>query len=193
METYATYDQCNFTLIVPKKVINPYKNEFQNLVEQKPFGSFCLKCAACLAVAEQIAITVQKTLTDSKIDEKGQDFANEELRKRINTLCTSGFKNFDLRKYDDNSLVTNKLKCTEHINTKMDGNWTKKLREMCNLYTSYMDLKHLSNDYVDKTGEITTNLCSGTGIFRDCQNIEYEGISRIMDELSCCDDCKCGT
>lgn len=55
-ETYAEQDLCNFTLAAPKMIINPYKLGIQNLVHQKSFGSFFLKCAACLAVAEQVRV-----------------------------------------------------------------------------------------------------------------------------------------
>nr|XP_023013643.1 uncharacterized protein LOC111503538 isoform X1 [Leptinotarsa decemlineata] len=188
MKTYATYDQCNFSLIAPKKVINPYKKEIENLVQQKPFGTFCLKCATCLAVADQIALTIRRILENSKTENMGQDFANEKLSEEINDLCTSGFKNFHLRKYNQSNLVTNKLKCTEHVITNMDGNWTKKLREKCKLYTSYMDLSHISNDYVNKTDELTKNLCSGSGVFRDCHNIELGELKKILSELECGED-----
>lgn len=55
-ETYASPDQCNFTLAAPKMVINPYKLSIQNAVRQKPFSSLYLKCAACLAVAKQVIL-----------------------------------------------------------------------------------------------------------------------------------------
>lgn len=54
-EVYETYDKCNYTLLVPRKIINPYREAIANFVPQKPFGSFYLKCAACLAVANQVS------------------------------------------------------------------------------------------------------------------------------------------
>lgn len=54
-KTHASQDQCNFTLVAPKMVINPYKSIIQNVVPQKPFNNFFLKCAACLAVAEEVS------------------------------------------------------------------------------------------------------------------------------------------
>lgn len=54
-KTYASLDQCNYTLVAPKMLINPYKLLIQNTVQQKPFNSFYLKCAACLAVAEEVS------------------------------------------------------------------------------------------------------------------------------------------
>lgn len=53
-QVYAPFDDCNFTITKPKVVINPYKNQIKNLVRRKPFGSFCLKCAACLAIADEV-------------------------------------------------------------------------------------------------------------------------------------------
>lgn len=55
-EAYAGPQHCNFTMIAPKLIINPYRMTIQNLVQEKPFGSFHVKCAACLAVAEQVEI-----------------------------------------------------------------------------------------------------------------------------------------
>lgn len=36
------------------------------------------------------------------------------------------FFSYDLRKYFDVSLITDKLECTEHVNSYMDGGWTQK-------------------------------------------------------------------
>lgn len=53
---YSDDCKCNHTLITPKSVINPYKKEVENVAQNKPFGSFCLKCAACIAVAEEVSL-----------------------------------------------------------------------------------------------------------------------------------------
>lgn len=53
-KTYENPDKCNVSLVSPKMIINPYKQLIQNSVQQKPFNSFYLKCAACLAVAEEV-------------------------------------------------------------------------------------------------------------------------------------------
>lgn len=57
-QVYESTDKCNYTLVSPKKVINPYKALMMNIVPQKPFGSFYLKCTACLAVANQVSVCV---------------------------------------------------------------------------------------------------------------------------------------
>lgn len=54
-KTHASLDQCNFTLVAPKMVINPYRLIIKNTVQQKPFNNFYLKCAACLAVTEEVS------------------------------------------------------------------------------------------------------------------------------------------
>lgn len=52
--TYTELDNCNYSLINPKKIINPYRKGLQNTVQQKPFGNFCTKCACCIAIATQV-------------------------------------------------------------------------------------------------------------------------------------------
>ncbi|KAJ8955097.1 hypothetical protein NQ314_006980 [Rhamnusium bicolor] len=85
-DTYDSYDRCNLTLVAPKKVINPYKTEMRNFVPQKPFGSFYLKCTACLAVAHQIITTIESTIEELEIAQKCQEFINEKLAKKNNTV-----------------------------------------------------------------------------------------------------------
>lgn len=54
IEIYANQNQCNFTLNAPKMVIQPYEFKNQNSVYQKTFSNIYLKCAACLAVANEV-------------------------------------------------------------------------------------------------------------------------------------------
>ncbi|KAJ8960630.1 hypothetical protein NQ318_013922 [Aromia moschata] len=157
-QRFEYFGQCDFTLISPKKVINPYRARMENHVPQKPFGSFYQRCAACLAVANQIGRIIESVTQDSNTIVKDQESVNEDIAKNIGDLCSKGFKNYDLRKYDDTNLVTDNFKCTEHVGSNMDGNWTKK----------------------------------GTGIFRDCLNVEENlPIESIQQLGECSHNCKC--
>lgn len=47
--------KCRYRISTTGRVIiNPYKNIKENLTKPKEFGSVYLKCAMCLAVAEQV-------------------------------------------------------------------------------------------------------------------------------------------
>ncbi|XP_018563453.1 uncharacterized protein LOC108904863 [Anoplophora glabripennis] len=156
---YETHDKCNYTLVSPKRIINPYRTILMNIVPQKPFGSFYLKCAACLAVANQISRIVENITEQPKTRQICQDSINKDVSNKVNGLCSQGFKNYDLRRCKEFSLVTDKFKCTEHVRSTMDGGWTKKLRELCSLYTAHMDLEHISNIYTNNTQELSSHLC----------------------------------
>lgn len=186
--TYAPLERCNYTLLTPKKIINPYKKELQNIVQQKPFGNFCLKCSACLAVADQISKIVNKTIEDFKMSIISYN-VTEKLIDDLDQLCEKGFRNYDLRKFQEMSFVTDKLDCTEHVNSVMDGGWTTKLRDLCKLYSLHIDFNNLSKDYERNTNEFFKILCSGHGVFRDCHNIEYKDFSENIGLA--CDTCNC--
>ncbi|XP_057655311.1 uncharacterized protein LOC130893322 [Diorhabda carinulata] len=184
---YAPFKQCNYSLKNPKIVINPYKEQIENLVQPKPFASFCLKCAACISVANEITKTLKTVISDLN---ENLDF-NKEVTNNINLLCTRGFKNFDLRKCNEDILITNKVLCTEHVRSNMDGSWTRKLREMCHLYTSYLDLNSTSYDFVVNLEELPNKLCRSSGIFRDCINIGEETFKNLTSEINLCEQCNC--
>ncbi|KAJ8985344.1 hypothetical protein NQ317_008375 [Molorchus minor] len=98
---------------------------------------------------------------------------------------------YDLRKYGDVGIITDNLKCTEHVESNMDGSWTKKLRELCILYTTNFDLEHISNNYANKSDELIRNLCQGSGIYRDCQNVEKHYPIENLQFFLECSNCDC--
>ncbi|KAH1005175.1 hypothetical protein HUJ04_006205 [Dendroctonus ponderosae] len=142
---------CNLTLPKPKKVINPYKKQLSNRVAPRAFGSFCIKCAACLAVANEVQTVI----------EKGQHHKT-----------FSGIFSFNLRAFEHHGILTDNFECTQHPGTVIEENWTKRLREMCNLYISRVDVTLLTSNTLDSIGNLTDMFCRGSGVFRDCSNIK---------------------
>ncbi|CAG9857867.1 unnamed protein product [Phyllotreta striolata] len=183
---YAPFEASNFTLIKPKLVINPYKEKIQNFVRRKPFGSFCLKCAACVAIAREIVQTIHDSIDSLEDGETSIERINGHINGSLKELCQNGFKNYGLRKFNDDCIITDKLACTEYVHSDMDGSWTKKLREMCKLFVSYMDLDNILNDAVDDLNALPQKLCSGSGIFRDCVNVGAENYTKVLESSSGC-------
>ncbi|XP_030755517.1 uncharacterized protein LOC115881931 isoform X2 [Sitophilus oryzae] len=150
-----------------------------SLVPQKSFGSFCVKCAACLAVANQIEHLIRDLSYECETDPLKKKVLLENIVNHINTLCISGFKNFDLREYKSHHIITDDFRCTHHVESNMDGNWTKKLRELCKLYTSRVNIEDISFNVLDSVGNLTDTFCRSTGIFRDCLKINSHQNSTI--------------
>ncbi|KAL1513018.1 hypothetical protein ABEB36_002503 [Hypothenemus hampei] len=170
---------CNTTLRNPRKIINPYKELLQSRVAQKPFGTFCVKCAACLAVANEIqAIIENDNQEECEMDLTKRIEISEVILEKISHLCTNGFKNFNLRTYGEHEIFTNNFQCTEHIKTLVEANWTKKLREICSLYMSRIDVELIVSRVSEGMLNLTETFCRGSGIFRDCNNIKkHENIT----------------
>ncbi|CAH1183311.1 unnamed protein product [Ceutorhynchus assimilis] len=178
---------CNKTLPKPKKIINPFKYQLEQKVPQKPFGSLCVKCAACLAVASEIQNVIESASQECETDMENKKVLLQEIDEKINRLCKRGFTNFDLRSYGNHKIITNNFECTKHVTSSMDGSWTKKLRDICSLYISRADTKTISLTVLDSMGNLTDIFCRGTGIFRDCSNIKsHENIV-----LPTCNTLKC--
>ncbi|XP_044259707.1 uncharacterized protein LOC123008134 [Tribolium madens] len=167
--------KCNFLMTNPKKVINPYKNDIHNYVQSKPFGSICLKCSMCLAVAKEFD-TIFRELSNANKGKK-QSGIVDEITNSIDSLCSNGFENYDLRKFKQYQIVTDDFSCSTHVRTKMDGKWTEKLREICQIYSNYMDVQYLLNDYLKGIDDIAKYLCSNNGIFRDCSSLNFQNTS----------------
>ncbi|XP_076257586.1 uncharacterized protein LOC143194778 [Rhynchophorus ferrugineus] len=165
---------CNYTLPDPKKIINPYRMELKNYVPRKPFGSFCIKCVACLAVARQIEKIIRNLNYECEPEPLKKSVLTHVIMDTVRNLCSSGFKNFDLREYKNKTILTDDFRCSRHVETNMDGNWTKKLRELCQLYISRINLQTIGFTILDSCGNITDTICRGNGIFRDCFSIHYE-------------------
>lgn len=171
---------CNSVMINPKKVINRYKQDIENYVQPKPFGSICLRCSMCLAIAEEFDIIFKEFLEEKK--EQKQTEIVEILKKNINSLCSQGFKNYDLRKVKQYQIVTDKVSCSTHVKTKMDGKWTEKLREICKNFSGYMDVQYLLNNYLKGIDDTAQYLCNSNGIFRDCLSLDFQNTSINPDQ-----------
>ncbi|XP_015840509.1 uncharacterized protein LOC103313587 isoform X2 [Tribolium castaneum] len=101
----------------------------------------------------------------------------DEITKSIDSLCSNGFENYDLRKFKQYQIVTDDFSCSTHVHSKMDGRWTEKLREICQNYSNYMDVQYLLNDYLKGVEDIAKYLCSNNGIFRDCSSLNFQNTS----------------
>ncbi|KAK9708737.1 hypothetical protein QE152_g27043 [Popillia japonica] len=138
--------QCSFDYDMAL-IINPYAD----VREDRSLKSACLKCTACLAVAEN----VNKSFTEyyyEKLANKvqGEDF----LCHTLDDLCVTGFKNYDLREYNGTKFITKASRYNTHVNTKMDGKWTQLLRNLCKMYIQHINI----HDVLQK----------------DCRNLEME-------------------
>ncbi|XP_072395619.1 uncharacterized protein [Diabrotica undecimpunctata] len=188
---YADLIDCNFTMKTPKIVINPYKEKMKNFVPSKPFSSVYLKCATCLSIASEIDKTLRNVRPMSSFDKRPPDIVHSEIVTKLSSLCTEGFNRFDLRRYNDFIVISNKLACSDHVRTEMDKTWTNKLREICNLYISYMNVENISANLPTSFKDISTSLCSTGGVFRDCINIDDDTYKKVLNELNNCENCNC--
>ncbi|KAJ3665791.1 hypothetical protein Zmor_001265 [Zophobas morio] len=170
-------------MINPKKVINPYRNEVQNYVPSKPFGSVCVMCSMCLAVAREMDKLFVK-IVKSNMKNK-QTAVVDLITENIKHMCYEGFENYDLRKSKQLQEVTNDFKCSTHVRTKMDGRWTEKLREMCATYLNYMDVQYLLNTYLNGTQDLQNYLCNNKGIFRDCSSLNMKNMTINHKQNTC--------
>ncbi|XP_066246259.1 uncharacterized protein [Euwallacea similis] len=169
---------CNRTLSNPKRIINPYRELFTSKVPPRPFGNFCVKCAACLAVASEIQNVIEEENEEYETDLTVKTRLFHDVKGGIMALCRNGFKNFDLRLYGNHGVFTNNFICTSHIVTAAQENWTKRLRQICSLYASRTDLETIVLSVLDSVTNLTETFCRGTGIFRDCINIKsHENIT----------------
>lgn len=114
---------CNDTLVKPKKVINPYRELLLSKVPPKPFGNFCAKCSACLAVAQEIQNIIEYEVEECETDPDKKKVVYTNLKSQISKLCLEGFKNFDFRSYRSHGIFTNNHQCTTHIITPTQENW----------------------------------------------------------------------
>ncbi|XP_063909015.1 uncharacterized protein LOC135126795 isoform X2 [Zophobas morio] len=170
---------CNFAMINPKKVINPYRNEVQNYVPSKPFGSVCVMCSMCLAVAREMDKLFVK-IVKSNMKNK-QTAVVDLITENIKHMCYEGFE----KKSKQLQEVTNDFKCSTHVRTKMDGRWTEKLREMCATYLNYMDVQYLLNTYLNGTQDLQNYLCNNKGIFRDCSSLNMKNMTINHKQNTC--------
>lgn len=83
---------CNLTLPKPKKVINPYKEQLTNRVAPRAFGSFCMKCAACVAIANEIQIIIERVSQECETDMDKRTIIEQETLESISRLCQTGFR-----------------------------------------------------------------------------------------------------
>ncbi|XP_048524518.1 uncharacterized protein LOC125505206 isoform X2 [Dendroctonus ponderosae] len=176
---------CNLTLPKPKKVINPYKKQLSNRVAPRAFGSFCIKCAACLAVANEVQTVIEKVSQECETDMNKKKIVEEQTLESITRLCQTGFRK---QAFEHHGILTDNFECTQHPGTVIEENWTKRfcaklvricltligsrLREMCNLYISRVDVTLLTSNTLDSIGNLTDMFCRGSGVFRDCSNIK---------------------
>jgi hypothetical protein len=84
--------KCDFVMTNPKKVINPYRDEIRNYVQSKPFGSICLKCSMCLAIAKEMD-KIFEEISDSNKSSKQSEVV-VLLNENIKYLCSHGFEKF---------------------------------------------------------------------------------------------------
>nr|CAD7434175.1 unnamed protein product [Timema monikensis] len=120
--------------------------------KQSPFYTACLKCDACLAIAEKLnesLLFVHKNL-ETKLNES---YANSVL----SLVCERGFENYALQKLHGYTTLMESASWSDLIPTTLDGMWTDKLRELCRYYLSEFGATRLYD--------------SGEGVFRDCLNI----------------------
>ncbi|XP_050303373.1 uncharacterized protein LOC126741097 isoform X2 [Anthonomus grandis grandis] len=156
---YGCLGDCNITLPKPKKIINPYKEQLNSKVPPKPFGTFCIRCAACLAVANEVQVVIENVNQECETDPEKRNQLTYEIEQQIKNLCENGFRNFDLRLYKEHEIITNNFQCTSHVATAMDGNWTKKLRDICGLYISRIHLETITTNVLDSIGNLTDVFC----------------------------------
>ncbi|GJQ86984.1 hypothetical protein Trydic_g12570, partial [Trypoxylus dichotomus] len=169
--------QCSFKITTKAQTINPYKE----LEKGRSFKSACLKCAACLVVAENI----NKIFMDIYYKElsDGQQQRANYLCQILRRLCSTGFKNYDLREFDGNRLITKSSTSNTHVNSEMNGKWTKILRSLCKIYIHHLPINHILQKYKIGTINITEHICNGDGIFRDCGNLNVKQRETIHTEI----------
>ncbi|XP_060527089.1 uncharacterized protein LOC132702476 [Cylas formicarius] len=161
---------CNVTLAAPKKVINVYRPQIENSVPPKPFGSFCAKCAACLAVAAEMQQVIDGFGEECELDETKRKSLQRELSVKVTHLCRKGFKSYDSGSLGKYNITSDYLNCAYRLEN--NTNWTKKLRELCELYLSRIDLERLSNAVWNAGENLSKKLCRSSGIFRDCVDLK---------------------
>lgn len=152
-------------------VINPYYNIRKYITEKKAFSSVCLKCAACLAIAQHINISIPDMYKNNDLERVE---AKEHITFLLKRLCLRGFKNYDLRNYNGMRLVTRISTKTTHASSSMDGKWTMKLREMCSYYVDDLDISYFYDVLRFQIKSVDDFLCRGHGIYRDCINMDMK-------------------
>lgn len=175
ISNHLPIEQCSFDLDMKGKVINPY-TRFQDCYKaDTSLKSACIRCAACLAVAENI----NKTITDAYYDQQGvgPQTNNSGVCRALEDLCSHGFKNYDLRESDGNVSITKASVRNNHVSSKLNGKWTRILREMCQMYVRHVDVRDVLHKYKSGTINFLDYTCKGDGIFRDCKNL---GIERVV-------------
>lgn len=58
VDNHISYRSCDYLNVKTGKRINPYKVKSQPLVETRNVASVCLKCAACLAIAQYVIVSL---------------------------------------------------------------------------------------------------------------------------------------
>lgn len=168
---HLSSEQCSFDYGMAL-IINPYTD----VREDRTLKSACLKCTACLAVAENL----NKSFTEYYFDKiAGQAQDEDCLCHSLQDLCLTGFKNYDLREYNGTKFITKASKHNKHVNSKMDGKWTEFLRNLCKMYIHHMNIHDVFQKYKSGTINFSQYLCNADGIFRDCHNLEMKEMGSI--------------
>ncbi|XP_049820465.1 uncharacterized protein LOC126264867 [Aethina tumida] len=167
--------KCNCTIFQPAIVINPYTN-IMDLVKKKPnFKSVGIRCAACLAVAEEIS-KIHKRTTEPKGKCSKERCAKrtdskDDFVQGVEMLCQNGFKHHHYKKVNGENVVTDKRSPGGFIFVELEQPWCDTLRQLCQEYISRLTLDRL---YYDDDVDWERLLCKSDGIFRECRNMDSD-------------------
>ncbi|XP_069688747.1 marginal zone B- and B1-cell-specific protein-like isoform X2 [Periplaneta americana] len=141
-------------------------------IASMPVTSACLRCGACLAVAEKLNETLvvahETAYWMRRLDD---DYVVELLR----SLCNNGFENYGLREIDGKRVISEAYSYSTHVPSVYDGMWTKKLQDLCHYYLDEYGEARLYQTWLHggryPPRDMANTICRNDGIFRDCTNI----------------------